>query len=110
MARFGLMALARGRWAGASQVKSSWFNEAWTPCKTQADYGLLWWLMGKGVVKVPGAPQDWVAALGARDQKIYVFPSQGLVLTRQGLAAKEDSETSSSFDTLLFRELVTARA
>ncbi len=110
MARFGLMALARGQWAGTPQVKSSWFDEAWASCKTQADYGLLWWLMGRGVVKAPGAPQDWVAALGARDQKIYVVPSQGIVLTRQGLAAKEDSETSSSFDTLLFRQLVAARA
>lgn len=107
MARFGLMALRRGQWAGTSVVKPSWFDEAWTSSSVNDDYGLLWWLMGKG--RVPGAPKDWVAALGARDQKVYVVPSLDLVVTRQGLSAAEESEHFSNFDTQLFRAISAAR-
>ena len=110
MARFGLLTLRRGQWAGTSVVSESWFDEAWTPSSVKADYGLLWWLMGRGRVRGPGVPEDWVAALGARDQKIYVFPSFDLVLTRQGFAAQEETENVSNFDKVLFNAIVAARA
>ncbi len=66
--------------------------------------------MGKRRVRGPGVPEDWVVALGARDQKIYVFPSQDLVLTRQGLAANEETENVSNFDKVLLNAVIAARA
>ncbi len=108
MARFGLVSLRRGAWGERRLIQSSWYDEAWASSKVQADYGLLWWLMGKR--NIPGAPKDWVAGLGARDQKIYVVPSLDLVVTRQGLAAGEESEHSSNFDLALFKAIAAARA
>ncbi len=108
MARFGLLSLRRGSWGDQRMIQSSWYDEAWSSWKAQDDYGLLWWLMGKR--DIPGAPKDWVAALGAKDQKIYVVPSLDLVVTRQGLAANEESEHGSSFDLVLFKAIAAARA
>ncbi len=108
MGRFGLVSQRRGLWEGKQLVKRSWYDDAWASSKQKPDYGYLWWLMGKR--KIAGAPDDWVAALGAKDQKIYVVPSLDLVVTRQGLAAKEESENSSDFDIVLFEAIAAARA
>lgn len=110
MARFGLLALRGGRWAGSQPVPAGWFDEAWTSSATKVDYGLLWWLTGKGPLVAQGAPTDMVSALGARDQKIYVVPGLDLVVTRQGLAAKEVSEAGSTFDAVLIKAIKAARA
>jgi CubicO group peptidase (beta-lactamase class C family) len=109
MARFGLVALRRGQWSDRRVVASSWFDEAWASSPVNAGYGLLWWLLGKGRFRGQ-APADWVAALGARDQKVYVVPSLDLVVTRQGLAAKEESEAVSNFDADLLKAIAAARA
>ena len=109
MARFGLLSIRRGNWAGTALIKPAWYDEAWAPSKVKADYGLLWWLMGRGTLAKVGAPRDLVAALGAMDQKIYVVPSQDLVVTRQGRAAAEDSEAESDFDKVLFKAIAAAR-
>jgi CubicO group peptidase (beta-lactamase class C family) len=109
MARFGLVSLRTGRWGTSSIVDAAWYREAWAPSKVARDYGLLWWLMGNKP-RFSKAPDDWVAALGAQDQKIYVFPGLDTVVTRQGLAAKESSEHESDFDQVLFQALAAARA
>lgn len=110
MARFGLFAMRRGRWAGVQITAPDWFDEAWTPTPLKRDYGYLWWLLGKGSLSQLGAPADLVAALGAQDQKIYVAPSMGFVLARQGPAAGESTLTESDFDAALVTALVNARA
>lgn len=109
MARFGLLAQRLGAWAESTIVSEGWLREAWTGSKTKQDYGYLWWLMGQGRLGERGAPADWVAALGAQDQKIYVIPSLDVVVARQGLAAKEVSETTSDFDAQLIRGIGAAR-
>ena len=109
MARFGLFAQRGGVWAGKAITATGWFAEAWTPSATKADYGLLWWLQGRGSLK-GAAPADLVSALGARDQKIYVVPSMRAVITRQGLAAGAASETESDFDRALLKAVADARA
>lgn len=56
-------------------------------------YGLLWWLnaqpgadaQGRGhALRLPSAPRDAIAALGAGGQMVLVAPSCGLVIVRQG--------------------------
>ena len=36
---------------------------------------------------IPNAPDDLIAGLGANDQKLYIVPSQNLVIIRMGDAA-----------------------
>ena len=124
MARFGLLALNRGRWNGVPVLAdSAWFAASWraTP-PDNAGYGLLWWLNGSSSYRTPGsyllqsqagplipsAPADLVAALGKGDKKIYVVPSLELVVVRHG----EEADASvgnplaiSAFDEQWWRRL-----
>lgn len=103
MARFGLLALSKGRWDGSAVLRdSAWFEQAWrasTP--DNAGYGYLWWLNGSASYRTPGpyllpavqsmlipsAPRDLKAALGKGDKKIYVVPSLDVVVVRHGQEA-----------------------
>lgn len=119
MARFGLLALARGRWAGTRVVPEAYVRSALSSSqRMNPSYGLLWWLNGKTTHQLPGpsprplsgplvpsAPADLVAALGAGDQKIYVVPSLSLVVARQGFGASSrgDVEFDEEWWQLLVR-------
>jgi CubicO group peptidase (beta-lactamase class C family) len=117
MARFGLLALNRGRWNGTPILAdSAWFTNAWHQVPPDnAGYGLLWWLNGSASYRIPGpyllptlqgplfpsAPKDLVAALGKGDKKIYVIPSLELVVVRHGDEADPNGgnpAASSAFD------------
>jgi CubicO group peptidase (beta-lactamase class C family) len=101
MARFGLLALAHGRWGGTRVVPEGYARRALASSQQlNPSYGFLWWLNGKTSHQLPGpaphpiagplvpsAPADTVAALGAGDQKIYVVPSLDVVVVRQGFRA-----------------------
>ena len=55
---------------------------------------------------IPNAPSDLYAALGAQDQKIYVVPSQSLVIIRTGESAGDDTQLGlSSFDNELWAKI-----
>ncbi|OWW23757.1 serine hydrolase [Zobellia sp. OII3] len=118
MARFGLLALNKGSWDGSSIVSKTYFDQMTdTSQELNKSYGYLWWLNGKQsymgttsqeVVSselIPNAPSDLFAALGANDQKIYVVPSQGLVIVRCGESAGENQLGLSSFDNELWAKL-----
>ena len=109
LARFGLLALRQGTWGDVVRVSSAWFAQAWTPSPAEPGYGYLWWLLGHNR-DVSGGPEDWVAALGANDQKVYVVPSLDLVVTRQGLSAKEQGEARTSYDMQLMTAVLDARS
>ena len=98
MARIGLLASRGGVWGDDAVVPADWFERAWTPIDAKSDYGMLWWLLGRGPLRRQGAPADAVAALGRDDQKIYVIPSARLVLVRQGDAARGSALATSRFD------------
>ncbi|MDI1354369.1 MAG: serine hydrolase [bacterium] len=116
MARFGLLAQNKGIWNTDTLMKDSiYFKQMISPSQTiNPAYGLLWWLNGKSTYMVPGAqlvfngaiipsaPGDMFAALGKNDQKIYVVPSQKLVVIRQGNSAEGMSFALSNFDTRLW--------
>ena len=123
MARFGLLTLARGTWNGTPILRDTvYFRQMTTPSQSfNRSYGYLWWLNGQTSYKLPGsqqttfpgpliptAPADLIAALGKNDQKIYVAPSLGLVVVRQGKEAGDVRLALSSFDTDLWRYLMTA--
>jgi CubicO group peptidase (beta-lactamase class C family) len=120
MARFGLFILARGAWNGTQILDTAYFRRMTTPSQTlNRSYGYLWWLNGQSSYKLPGpqqatfpgyftpaAPADMVAALGKNDQKIYVVPSLGLVVVRQGRSAGPRTLAVSSFDNELWTKIM----
>lgn len=119
MARFGLLALNRGVWGTDTLLHDQAYFEAMIqPSQSEnPSYGYLWWLNGQPSFQLPGlqvpiqrsllpeAPADLFAALGKNDQKIYVVPSEQLVVVRQGDAAGGVALTSSSFDAGLWARL-----
>ena len=54
---------------------------------------------------IPVAPADMYAALGKDDQKLYVVPSQNLVIVRMGMSAGGFSPAASGFDNELWSKL-----
>jgi CubicO group peptidase (beta-lactamase class C family) len=120
-ARFGLLLLNRGRWDGIDLlVDPTYFNSmVGTSQQLNLSYGYLTWLNGKSshmvpVLRnvftgsmVPSAPADLYAALGKNDQKIYVVPSQDLVVVRMGESAGNVQLAVSSFDSELWTKLAT---
>jgi CubicO group peptidase (beta-lactamase class C family) len=119
MARFGLLMLAEGQWGGTPvMTDTAYFNAMITPSQDlNQSYGYLWWLNGQPSFMqpatqlvlngpmVPEAPADMYAALGKNDQKIYVVPSEGLVVVRQGNNAGPVVAAASSFDNQLWARL-----
>jgi CubicO group peptidase (beta-lactamase class C family) len=103
LARFGLLVLNKGVWAGKDLLNNPGYIEKLsTPAqKPNEAYGYLWWLNGSkthqrggrsapetenGAI-IPNAPADLIAAFGAMDRRIYVVPSASLVFTRTGAQA-----------------------
>jgi CubicO group peptidase (beta-lactamase class C family) len=119
MARFGLLSLNKGVWAADSILKSTeYFNSMITTSQPYNNsYGYLWWLNGKSSYMSPGlqftfngslipnAPADMYAALGKNDQKIYVVPSQAMVVIRTGESAYGTALAFSPFDDRLWGKI-----
>lgn len=97
MARFGLLALNKGKWKTDQVVNESFFNESINTSQSiNPAYGYFWWLNGKTSAMLPGsqtvyqgtlvpnAPAEMYAAMGAADQRIYVVPGKKMVIIRMG--------------------------
>ena len=118
MARFGLMALNKGKWNGNQVVNEAYFNAATNTSQTiNQAYGYLWWLNGKSSYHlpqsqlqlngsiIPHGPNDMFMALGKNDQKIYVIPSKKMVIIRMGDAADTVNMALSDFDDVLWQKI-----
>ena len=121
MARFGLLMLNKGKWDQTPVISdTNYFNaQVNTSQNINPSYGYLTWLNGKtnhmlptlqvlfpGML-TPNAPADMYAALGKNDQKVYVVPSQKLVVIRMGESAGNVQLAVSSFDNELWGTLKT---
>jgi len=100
MARFGILALNKGRWDNVQIVDEQFFTESINTSQSiNPSYGYLWWLNGKTSYMIPGeqtvyqgslvpdAPADMYAAMGAKDQRIYVIPGKKMIIIRMGNAS-----------------------
>ena len=118
MARFGLLALNKGKWENNQIVPESYMQNATTTSQNiNLSYGYLWWLNGKSSYHlpqtqfqfsgsiIPTAPNDMYCALGKDDQKIYVVPSKKLVIIRMGDAADGTNFALSDFDNELWQKI-----
>ncbi len=119
MARFGLLLLNKGKWDQTIILNdTSYFNaQSNTSQNLNLSYGYLTWLNGKASYRLPSlqsvfpgalmpnAPSDMFAALGKNDQKVYIVPSQKLVIIRMGESAGNSQQASSGFDNELWGKL-----
>ena len=124
MARFGLFILARGAWNGTQiMTDTAYLRRMTTPSQTiNRSYGYLWWINGQSSYRlpqsqvnfpgavIPAGPADMIAALGKNDQKVYVVPSLGLVVVRQGNSAGASRLAASSFDNELWMKIMAVLA
>jgi CubicO group peptidase (beta-lactamase class C family) len=118
-ARFGLLCLNKGIWANDTILNDSAYFNAMinTSQNYNPAYGYLTWLNGKSSFMLPGtqftfngyitpsAPADMYAALGKNDQKIYVVPSQNIVVVRFGNAAYSSALSITVFDEELWQKI-----
>ena len=116
MARFGLFVLNKGIWANDTILGDTNYlhDMSNTAQNFNLSYGYLWWLNGKASFMAPSsqivfnvplfsnAPADMFAALGKNDQKIYIVPSQKLVVVRVGASAYDMAAAFSPFDNELW--------
>ena len=120
MARFGLLALNKGKWNNEKIVDEAFFTASInTSQNINPSYGYLWWLNGKTSYMIPGgqtvyqgslvpnAPADMYAAMGAEDQRIYVIPGKNMVVIRMGDASdpSNPSFAVSGFDNALWEKI-----
>lgn len=118
MARFGLLMLNKGVWENKQIINEDYFDQMVnTSQNLNKSYGYLWWLNGKESYMIPqsrkvhigslisNAPADMFAGLGKNDQKLYVVPSQNLVIIRMGDLAIESSFAQSNFDNELWQRI-----
>jgi CubicO group peptidase (beta-lactamase class C family) len=118
MARFGLLALNKGKWENTQVVPQVYMeNASATSQNINLAYGYLWWLNGKASYHmpqsqiqlngslIPSGPNDMYCALGKNDQKIYVIPSRKLVIIRMGDAADGSNFALSDFDEILWQKI-----
>lgn len=122
LARFGLLCLNNGKWADKTLFSDSgYFSAMLTPSQDMnPSYGYLWWLNGQSGYRLPGsedrlsgklipaAPDDLFAGLGALDQKLYIVPSENLVVVRLGTETGETMAGPSSFDNGIWERLMNA--
>lgn len=120
MARFGLLALNKGKWNTEQILNESYFKESTNSSQSiNPAYGYLTWLNGKSQYMLPGsqtvyqgslipnAPADMFAALGAKDQKLYIVPGKNMVIVRMGGGAypRNPSFAKSGFDNELWGKI-----
>ena len=79
-ARFGLLMLNKGEWAGRPIISRKWVVQATARGgPADNDYGYLWWLNTRGR-QWPDAPRSSFAALGAGSNTVWVDPEHDLVV------------------------------
>lgn len=102
IARMGQLILDRGIYKGGRIISEAQLDTMCAPTTTNPAYGRLWWLNSGAYALNPGAnaprregrfipsaPADTLSALGAQDRKLFVVPSQKLIVVRTGQATPD---------------------
>jgi CubicO group peptidase (beta-lactamase class C family) len=94
IARFGQLVINMGFWNDNDIITDmNYYNEMLSPSQEYVNcYGYLWWLNNdcnaqngnNEFLLFPNAPDDLFAAIGAGDQRLYIIPSEELVIVRLG--------------------------
>ncbi|MGQ7945826.1 serine hydrolase domain-containing protein [Flavobacterium sp. WC2509] len=82
--KLGLLYLHKGNWNGEQLFDPSWAKYVSTPTNTsEGRYGAQFWLNAGG--KYPSAPKNMYYCSGFQGQKIFILPSQDMIIVRMGL-------------------------
>jgi CubicO group peptidase (beta-lactamase class C family) len=96
LARVGILVLSGGMWKSDRIINEAYVREMTQPSQQlNPSYGLLWYanrsvpqaIQRQPHLSLPVAPADLVAGQGAGERRIFVLPSQRLVVTRLGAPA-----------------------
>ena len=79
-ARFGLLALRRGRWKDRQILSEEWVRMARTPTTPQPTYGFMNWFLNTDRKQMPSAPPSAVVHLGNGTNMVYVDEENDLVI------------------------------
>jgi CubicO group peptidase (beta-lactamase class C family) len=80
LAKIGQLVLARGAWNGRQIVSAAWIEQSTAPrlnAYSMYFYGYQWWL-GRSLVN--GRQVDWVAGRGYGGQRLFIVPSEDIVV------------------------------
>lgn len=104
-AKYGVLVRDDGVWQGAAILPTGAFATCMQGTEAMPAYGLAFWLNAElteaqaaevphagvrgGQRLFPSAPADLVIAAGARDNRLYILPSRGLVVVRLGDGSRE---------------------
>ena len=86
-AKFGLFVLNKGAWEGKQLVSEKLLAECFQGTKAHPTYGLTFWLNASDE-----RPRDLVMAAGAGKQKLYIVPSQKLLIVQFAEASRRFQE------------------
>lgn len=82
-ALFGELVRRQGKWGEQVVLRPESVAELWKPSSANPRYGLTWWLdSGQGDGAGGTSQPRMIFAAGLGGQKLYVVPSQGLVIAR----------------------------
>ena len=112
LARFGLLYLNEGNWAGEQLIRASWVNEATSvqvppsiPNALEAStrkgsgvYGYHWWPNGvtpEGKRRWPDAPVSMYARSGYNNNYLFIVAPWNMVIVRLGLDGEEHPITTA---------------
>ena len=95
-ARFALLYLQDGIFNGERILPEGWVEYTTSPAQaSNGGYGAFFWLNGNG--EVPSAPEDTYMCIGHDGQRIFILPSQELVVVVLGYSPSG----SMNFDALM---------
>jgi CubicO group peptidase (beta-lactamase class C family) len=80
LARFGLLTLHRGRWAGRQLLSEQWVRQSLTPTPAQPTYGYMNWFLNTDRKPLPSAPATAFYHVGNGSNLVYVDPDHELVV------------------------------
>jgi CubicO group peptidase (beta-lactamase class C family) len=88
-ARFGLLYLNEGNWFGEQIIDTTWvdFSQSIAP-QSGGIYGGHFW-HNEGHAQFKDVPDDMFSANGFQGQRVWIFPTQDVVVVRMGLAGDD---------------------
>lgn len=90
-AGFGLMYLNDGQWSGQRVLPEGWVDFSTTPAPgSNGGYGAGFWLNRGGYY--PDLPKDMYSSNGHNGQRIFILPTQQLVVVILGHSPKPDHD------------------
>jgi len=79
-ARFGLLTMRGGRWAGKQLISENWIRQSRTPTTVQPDYGFMNYFLNTGRKRLPSAAESVYMHLGNGTNAIICDPDNDLVV------------------------------